>query len=400
MSGWKKVTLGDVAGFIRGINFKPDDVQPVDAPGVVACMRTKNVQAELDLTDVWGVEEHFVRREDQFLLDGDTLVSSANSWNLVGKCSWIPELPWRASFGGFVCVLRADRTQIDPRYLFRWFASDRIQALARSFGQKTTNISNLNIDRCLRLEFPMPPLAEQRRIAEVLDRAEALRAMRRAALVQLDSLTQSIFLDMFGDPATNQKAFASARLDTLVRAGDTINYGVVQPGDEFDDGIPLVRVGDLQGGRVNHSTLKRISPSIEAAYRRSRLRGDEILVSCVGSVGVVVVADESLRGFNIARAVARVPLSDAIERTFVAAYLKTDFVQCYFRNELRTVSQPTLNIKQLAETVVRLPPLKLQQRFSQRVTAIEALKITHHAALAELDALFASLQHRAFRGEL
>ena len=64
-------------------------------------------------------------------------------------------------------------------------------------------MSNLNLERCLKLPFPLLPLPEQRRIAEVLDRAEALRAKRRAALAQLDTLTQSIFLDMFGDPATN-----------------------------------------------------------------------------------------------------------------------------------------------------------------------------------------------------
>src|SRR5438552_8818491 len=106
------VALGDVAEFVRGINFKPDDVVPTGTPGSVACLRTKNVQAELDLSDVWSVGEQFVRREDQFLQAGDVLVSSANSWNLVGKCSWIPELPGRASFGGFVSVLRPHRAKV------------------------------------------------------------------------------------------------------------------------------------------------------------------------------------------------------------------------------------------------------------------------------------------------
>ena len=75
-------------------------------------------------------------------------------------------------------------------------------------------------------------------------------------------------------------------------------------------------------------------------------------------------------------------------------------MQRYFVNELRTVSQPTLNIKQIAETTVVLPPIPLQREFSHRVAAVEKLKAAHRASLAELDALFASLQHRAFRGEL
>ena len=116
MSEWKTVQLGEVAEFVRGINFKPEDVVPVGTSGSVACMRTKNVQANLDLSDVWAVAESFVKRDDQFLMEGDILVSSANSWNLVGKCCWIPELPWRASFGGFVSVLRSHIGRVEPGF--------------------------------------------------------------------------------------------------------------------------------------------------------------------------------------------------------------------------------------------------------------------------------------------
>src|SRR5687768_17581949 len=166
------VFLGDVAEFIRGINFKPDDVVPLGTPDATACLRTKNVQTELDLSDVWAVPKSFVKRPEQSVRDGDILVSSANSWNLVGKCCWIPELPWQTSFGGFVSVLRPNPKKVEPRFLYRWFRSDRIQALLRSFGQRTTSISNLNIERCRQLQLPLPPLPEQRRIAAILDKAD------------------------------------------------------------------------------------------------------------------------------------------------------------------------------------------------------------------------------------
>ncbi len=217
MSKTPIVVLGDIAQFIRGINFKPDDVVPLGTEGSVACMRTKNVQSELDLTDVWAVAEGFVRREEQLLQAGDILVSSANSWNLVGKCSWIPELPWRASFGGFVSVLRANPAHVDARFLYQWFAWEHTQALLRSFGQKTTNISNLNIDRALALKLPLPPVEEQRRIAAILDQAETLRTQRRTALALLDSLTQSLFLDMFGDAETNKMGFQISTLGSAIK---------------------------------------------------------------------------------------------------------------------------------------------------------------------------------------
>lgn len=287
--------------------------------------------------------------------------------------------------------------KIHSKFLFHWLRKNRHYLESLGNGATFKEVSKAIVAR---IEIPLPPLPEQQRIAAVLDKTEELRAKRRAALALLDSLGQAIFLEMFGDPVANPKRWPTKILSELVRSGDTINYGVVQPGDDLEDGVPLVRVGDLIEGCVRHASLKRIALSIESSYKRSRLQGDEILVSCVGSIGVVALVKELEKGFNIARAVARIPLSETTNRIFMAEYLKSDFVQRYFTSELRTVSQPTLNIKQLSETTVVYPPLDLQQEFARRITAVEKLKTAHRNALAELDALFASLQHRAFRGEL
>jgi type I restriction enzyme S subunit len=286
---------------------------------------------------------------------------------------------------------------IDSGFLYWWLRTNRPYLERLGNGATFKEVSKAVLSR---VEISLPPLPAQRRIAAVLDRAEELRAKRCTTLAQLDTITQTLFLDMFGDPGVNPKDWPVRPLSALVRSDDTINYGVIQPGDDIEGGIPLIRVGDLLGGRVVHSSLKRIAPRIESAYKRSRLRGDEILVSCVGSIGVVALADETVKGFNIARAVARIPLSEMNNRIFTAAYLKTRFAQNYFSKELRTVSQPTLNIKQLSETPVVLPPLGLQREFANRVAAVDNLRAVHRTSLAELDALFASLQHRAFRGEL
>ena len=290
-----------------------------------------------------------------------------------------------------------DRQRLDPKFLYYWLRKNRPYLESLGNGATFKEVSKAVVSR---IEIDLPPLPEQQRIAAILDKADALRAKRRAALAQLDTLTQSIFLDMFGDPSTNPRGFASTRLDELVRQGDSINYGVVQPGDDCEDGVPLIRVGDLRNGMVEQSALKRISPSIEATYKRSRLRGDEILVSCVGSTGVIALADQSVKGFNIARAVARIPLADSTDRAFMASYLRTDFVQRYFQSELRTVSQPTLNIKQIAELSVVLPPSNLQREFGRRAEAVARVDDRQRESLNQLTATFASIQHRAFRGEL
>ncbi|MFC7433140.1 restriction endonuclease subunit S [Hydrogenophaga bisanensis] len=268
-----------------------------------------------------------------------------------------------------------------------------------------TVVAGAKMPRMVMSEFwkyqvPLPPIHEQRRIAAILDKADALRTKRREALVQLDRLAQSIFLEMFGDPSANPKGWERRRLDELVVEGDSINYGVVQPGEDVENGVPLVRVSDLVAGEVQHDALKRIAPQVELAYQRSRLKGDEILVSCVGSVGVVALASQRERGFNIARAVARIRIGERADREFIAAQLGTRAVQRYFTQELRTVSQPTLNIKQICETQLICPPLELQREFAHRVRAVREVKARLAESESQTKALFQSVQHRAFHEAL
>lgn len=290
-----------------------------------------------------------------------------------------------------------DVERVDAKYLFHWLRANR--SYLESLGNGAT-FKELSKSVFSRVKIPLPHLTEQRRIAAILDQADALRAKRRESLAQLDRLTQAIFIDMFGDETVNSHGWPVQALSSVVADDDNINYGVVQPGDDVPNGVPLVRVSDLREGKVAHDALKRIDEQIERAYSRSRLRGDEILLSCVGSVGVVALATEAERGFNIARAVARIRVSPRADRTFIAAQLQSKRVQRYFTQELRTVSQPTLNIKQIAETEIVCPPLELQREFAHRAKEARALEVRYQVSASEFELLFASLQHRAFRGEL
>lgn len=291
-------------------------------------------------------------------------------------------------------VLRA-KQDIDISYLCRVLENYDV----KPFVTGTTR-GKLTKAGASEIPIPIPSLLEQRRIAAILDQADALRAKRHEALNQLDKLTLSIFIEMFGDPAINPKKWGTSPLAELIVKGDSINYGVVQPGDDIEDGVPLIRVGDLVKRRLSPADLKRISAHIEKDYKRSRLYGDEILVSCVGSIGTVALATPSMKGFNIARAVARIRLSERANRIFIAAHLRTKSVQHYFNKELRTVSQPTLNIKQLSETKVLCPPIAMQTEFADRCLKISEMESFLENSRTKLDNLFASLQYSAFRGEL
>ncbi|MDP1598716.1 restriction endonuclease subunit S [Phenylobacterium sp.] len=286
----------------------------------------------------------------------------------------------------------------DPDYLFQVLSSPYTYRKFERLASGAT-VKNLNIDLVRGVEIPLPPLDEQRRIAAILDQADALRRKRREALAFAGTLKQALLECMLNHISHLESS--SVLLAELVRRGDKINYGVVQPGDDFQDGVSLVRVGNIVDGDFRSGSMKQIDPKIEAQYQRSRLKGDEILVACVGSIGSVAIASPELAGANIARAVARIPSDPMkINREYLSEYLKSEACQRYFISETRTVAQPTLNIKQLSETPIPLPASGDQERFSQDVARIDALIMQSRESLKYLDALFASLQHRAFRGEL
>ena len=250
------------------------------------------------------------------------------------------------------------------------------------------------------LEVPLPPLPEQRRIATILDKADALRAKRRDVIAKLDQLLQSVFLDMFGDPVSNSRGLPVATLEEVSDRSDRINYGVVQPGQEFSGGVPLVRISNIEGGKLDVASIKKIDPKVESGYVRSRLKGNELLISCVGSIGTVATVPKEAIGFNIARAITRVPFKNPKQRAFVQSCLRSQGVQRYFQEKTRIVSQPTLNVEFVKQTQIVLPPVEEQELFACTAERIEQQTNRMLEGMNYLDTLFASLQHRAFSGTL
>ncbi|MDQ2841447.1 MAG: restriction endonuclease subunit S [Acidobacteriota bacterium] len=361
-------------------------------------LRVQNLRNHhLDLT----VDPQFISESTNralarsIILRGDVLLSIAGT---IGRTAIVPNDCPTMNCNQAIAIIRP-RDTLDARYLMHWLEAEDARQQIASF-KVTATISNLSLSQIASMSILLPPLPEQQRIAAILDQAEALQAKRRQALAKLDTLTQSLFLEMFGDPATSP-ASSFQPLGGFIDAMDTINYGVVQPGEHYQSGLPLIRVGDFSNGVISHDNLKLIHPDIEAAYRRSRIRGTEILLSCVGSIGTVALCSERMKGMNVARAVARIP-ADAkkINRLFLLYYLRTSFVQNYFLTQLRTVNQPTLNIKQIIETPTLSPPQELQKRFASAAMYLDGMKDHLRRAARETTGLHRILQQKAFRGEL
>jgi type I restriction enzyme, S subunit len=386
--------LGDIAEFIRGITFKPDDVVVSGTSGSVRCMRTKNVQAEIDLSDVWSVDSRFVKRANQYLQAGDLLVSSANSWNLVGKCCWVPEEASGSTFGGFISALRPNRERVDPRYLYHWFSSDRIQTTVRSFGRQTTNISNLDFTRCLAISIPLPSLDLQQQIAQVLDSVDALRAKRHKAIALLDDLVQSIFLDMFGDPVSNFKGWPMVRLTKLGRLDRGVSKHRPRNAPELLEGkYPLIQTGDVAKSQGYITEWKSTYSDIGLAQSKLWPSGTLCItiaanIARTGILNFDACFPDSVVGFS--------STPDIVE--YVQVWLS--FHQENLEHLAPESAQKNINLAVLRGLNIPNPGSSLISSFTERIRAVNTLKAAIRSHLAELDALFASLQCHAFRGEL
>jgi type I restriction enzyme S subunit len=284
---------------------------------------------------------------------------------------------------------------ISPVFLNWILRSPQFRAVAKS-KSKTATMTTIDQQSLASIAIPLPPLAEQRRIAEVLDRAEALRVKRRAALAQLDSLAQSLFLDLFGDPATNPRGWPTSRVGDLgeIGTGSTPSRAVEE---NFGGEIPWVKTTEVNWEVITDTEEKITSKGMRSSRCKLYPKGSIVVAlygqgKTRGKAAVLGVSATTNQACGILQP------SEKYDTSFLLQQFRLSYQR--LRGLGRGGNQENLNLGLLSDFTMLLPPIPLQREFARRVTAVEALKTAQRASLAALDALFATLQHRAFKGEL
>lgn len=161
--------LGEVADLVRGIAFPKEDKSYVHRPGDVACLRTTNVQKNVEWDDLWFVPAKHVKRDDQNVRTGDILISTANSYELVGKVAQVMSLPTPATLGAFISLIRP-KEGVHPKFLYHQLAWGKTQTRIRELSSNTTNISNVSTKKLATLELIIPSLDEQEQIVAEIEK--------------------------------------------------------------------------------------------------------------------------------------------------------------------------------------------------------------------------------------
>jgi type I restriction enzyme S subunit len=334
-------------------------------------------------------------RARQLVATGDILVSTVRP-NLNAVAMVPPTLDGATASTGF-CVLRPVRARLDGRYLFHWATSPSFVAemTRRATGASYPAVSDRII---LESPFPAPPLCEQRRIAAILDHAEALRAKRRRAIAKLDALAEAIFLEMFGDPATNPKGWPRIQLGDVVRS---ISDGPHVSPDYVEQGIPFLSTRHIRPEGIEWDDLKFISEHDAASHwKKCRPERGDVLYTKGGTTGIAKAVDFD-RPFAIWVHIALLKLrKERANPEWLEAMLNSPY--CYAQSQRFThgIANHDLGLTRMVKINMYLPPFELQSDFAKVLFELKKERAALAKSLEGFDALFASLQHRAFRGEL
>ena len=287
-----------------------------------------------------------------------------------------------------------DRDVADRHYLYWALGSiDYDRLVDRAAKGKTLNKAKLQI-----LQIPLPPLAEQKRIAGILDAADALRAKRREALAQLDTLIQSTFLDMFGDPVTNPMGWEQCVVGDVVHAAKDGPH--VSP-KYAESGVPFLSTRHIKPGEVVWKDLKYIDQDeANRQWRKCKPEFGDILYTKGGTTGIAARVTTS-EPFAVWVHVALLKLIvKKVHPIWIEAMLNSAY--CYTQSQRYThgIANRDLGLKRMIKIQMYLPPLAEQCGFAAIVESIEQQKANHRAHLAELETLFASVHSLAFRGDL
>ena len=288
-------------------------------------------------------------------------------------------------------VIRCNKQKLDSRYLFHFVRTDMI----RSEGRKrmTGSAGQQRVPRQFfeKLEIPLPPLAEQKRIAAILDQADELRRKRQRAIDRLNQLGQAIFYEMFGDLASSVM---------LADVCELITDGTHQTPTYVETGVTFLSAKNVTKGRVDWDAVKYISETLHLELsKRAAPKLNDLLLAKNGTTGVAALVDK-VHTFDIYVSLALIRPKQTVLPKYLLYVLNSSQMKRQFDVSLKGVGVSNLHLTDIRKAKIPIPTFAEQIEFVARIDALESMKQYATNASNSVSALFSTLQHRAFTGTL
>ncbi|MBK6535127.1 MAG: restriction endonuclease subunit S [Deltaproteobacteria bacterium] len=293
-----------------------------------------------------------------------------------------------------ICHIRPDPSRADARYVWHALQEKLPELLQKRVGGAQPNINQETIKST---RIRLPSLSEQRRTADMLDKADAIRRKRKEAIALTDGLLRATFLNMFGDPVKNPKGWEVRRLEDLV---ELIDYGVTASAIAEPAGPKFLRITDIQDNHVDWKSVPYCECD-EATAARAMLRPGDIVFARTGATtGKSFWISECPDKAVFASYLIRVRPGPRLLPAFLAEFFQSEAYWSQIRSMAEGAAQPGVNASKLGGLLVPVPPMARQRELALISETILGVKRRIEAAIAEADILFDSLVHRAFNGVL
>jgi type I restriction enzyme S subunit len=304
----------------------------------------------------------------------------------------------------FTSILRPRKQYVAPKYLHYILFCNHKYGYVEKYQNKTTGIINLQLQEYLKnTKIPLPPLPEQQKIASILDAADNLRQKDQQLIEKYTALSQSLFLEMFGDPISNPMGWDKIELEEIADIVSGVTKGRKLK-SKANLNIPYMRVANVQDGHLNLQEIKTI-PGTEEDIEKFGLHKGDILLTEGGDpdkLGRGTVWNNEIENCIHQNHIFRVRLlCSKSTPIYLSKLCGSEYGKRYFlKLGKQTTGIASINKTQLRKFPVLRPPIDLQNQFAERILAIEAQKQLALASLEKSEALFNSLLQRAFKGEL
>ncbi|RQG98297.1 restriction endonuclease subunit S [Natrarchaeobius oligotrophus] len=394
--GYKTVKLGpreipipdewDNVPFDEAIELNPKYEKPDNGPFDYLPMDA--VDEEKQTIEYWTQRE----KDDcttTWFKNGDTVYAKITPCTENGKIAFIEDLGTEVGSGSTEFLVFHPRDGVtDERFVYYLSNLPEFRSVTISLMEGSTGRQRVPSDVFKGgIQVPLPPLPEQRRIADILSTVDEQIQQTDEIIKETKALRDGLLQDLFDEliPNSGRKEtqlgpfqvqipehWEISDLDDLNQDDYPICYGVVQPGKHDEDGIPLLNIEDVdETGEIQRESIHKITPDLHEEYSRSQLQGGEVLVSVKGTVGNIVQLNEEIGEANISRDLARVTPTTDLDARWLKYCLSTKIYQDLIDVFSTGSTRASLNIGELREIPIICPPISEQDRISEVLSTVE-----------------------------
>lgn len=399
--GWKWKTFDEVSTFIRGITFKPNQKFEEPDENTIFCFRTTNIQSELDDSDLLNIDSTLVKSDEKIIINGDILISSANSLELLGKCCLIKNINYKATLGGFIVCGRANKKILETKYYYYFFSSETNQNKMRNLANKTTGIANLPIKKVEKEYIPIPPLSEQQRIVSKLDllfeKIDKSIALHQKNMDEANAFMGSVLNDVFGEL---EEKYGKTKINDVVVKTNNVN-----PMNDLDKPFTYIDISSIDNKSFQIVEPKQlIGKEAPSRAKKEVVLGDIVYSTTRPNLKNISIVNKEYDNPIASTGFCVLRVNENTINSYLFYYLITDKLFEQIEPNIRGTQYPATSDKDLKNCNIPNTPLIIQQKVVKYLDEIsqktEKIKQAQKDKMNSLKALKASILDQAFKGEL